>query len=214
MIISHRHRFIFFAVPKTGTHAVRQALRAHLGAEDLEQVGHLAQKKFPFPEFRNISHGHISVRQIRPVLGEEVFSSYVKFAFVRNPYDRFISYCAFKGRDGSFEANPRRYIQHTLAQMRPPYPLLVFPQSEFLTDETGKLAIDFVGRTEEMQGDYTRLCQRLGLPAATLARSNASPRADYRDYYDAELRDWVSAFYTRDFEMFGYRRELHAAQPA
>ena len=30
MIISHLHRFIFVAIPKTGTHSVRRALRAHL----------------------------------------------------------------------------------------------------------------------------------------------------------------------------------------
>ena len=59
MIISHKHRYIFFAIPKTGTHSVRQALRAHLGPDDLEQVGLFEQKRFPFPEFANIRHGHI-----------------------------------------------------------------------------------------------------------------------------------------------------------
>ena len=39
MIISHQHRFIFAAVPKTGTHSVRQALREHMSEEDIEQVG-------------------------------------------------------------------------------------------------------------------------------------------------------------------------------
>ena len=33
MIISHKHRFIFVAVPKTATHAVRKALRPHLGRD-------------------------------------------------------------------------------------------------------------------------------------------------------------------------------------
>ena len=32
MIISHAHRFIFFAVPRTGTHALRAALQPHLAA--------------------------------------------------------------------------------------------------------------------------------------------------------------------------------------
>jgi len=50
LIISHRRRFIFFAVPKTGTHSVRRALRALLGPEDLEQVGLFERKRFPFPE--------------------------------------------------------------------------------------------------------------------------------------------------------------------
>ena len=33
MIISSRHKFIFVAIPKTGTHSVRQALRQHLGTQ-------------------------------------------------------------------------------------------------------------------------------------------------------------------------------------
>lgn len=39
MIVSHRHRFVFFAVPRTGSHAVHAALRPLLGPEDWEQEG-------------------------------------------------------------------------------------------------------------------------------------------------------------------------------
>ena len=39
MIICHQHRLVFAAIPKTGTHSVRHALREHMSAEDLEQVG-------------------------------------------------------------------------------------------------------------------------------------------------------------------------------
>lgn len=45
MIISPQHRFIFAAIPKTGTHAVRQALREHMGPQDLEQVGLFVNRK-------------------------------------------------------------------------------------------------------------------------------------------------------------------------
>ena len=38
MIISRKHKFIFVAVPKTGTHSVRRALREQMGPDDLEQV--------------------------------------------------------------------------------------------------------------------------------------------------------------------------------
>lgn len=214
MIISHRHRFIFFAVPKTGTHAVREALRAHLGEDDLEQVGRFVQKRFPFPQFANVTHGHISARQIRPVLGEETFSAYLKFGFVRNPFERFISYCAFRGRDGSFASDPARYIRFTISQIRPLVPLLFLPQSEFLMDEQGKLAMDMIGHTETMQEDYDRICEKAGLPRTTLERSNESEHGDYRDYFDSDVENWVARFYASDFEMFGYSRELHAAQPA
>lgn len=51
MIISHLHRFIFVAVPKTGTHSVRQALREQMGDDDLEQVGLFVNKRFPMHGF-------------------------------------------------------------------------------------------------------------------------------------------------------------------
>ena len=83
MIVSHRHRFIFAAVPKTGTHAVRQALREQMGETDLEQVGLFVHKRFPWADLAAIQHGHLSLRQVRPYLGEEAFGGYFKFAFVR-----------------------------------------------------------------------------------------------------------------------------------
>ena len=214
MIISHRNRFIFFAVPKTATHALRQALRAHMGPNDLEQVAFLNPRKFPFPELKDVRHGHISAREIRPIIGESMFSAYLKFAFVRNPYDRFISYCAFMGRNGEFKAEPRRFMYWLVDQAKPPYQLLLLPQTEFLIDDDGNLAMDDVGRTEHLQADYDRICKRLGLTSAPLERINASLHRDYRDYYDPALQRWVTAFYERDFAMLGYRLDLNATEPA
>ena len=88
MIVSFRHKFIFVAIPKTGTHAVRQALREHLGPEDIEQVGLFVDKRFPMPELAQLEHGHISLQQLRAHLPPEQFDSFFKFAFVRNPFDR------------------------------------------------------------------------------------------------------------------------------
>ncbi|HWA29876.1 MAG TPA: sulfotransferase family 2 domain-containing protein [Rhizomicrobium sp.] len=212
LIISHRHKFIFFAVPKTGTHSVRQALRTHMGQEDLEQVGLFVRKRFPFPEFRDITHGHISVQQIRGVLGEEIFADYFKFAFVRNPFDRFVSYCAFLGREGAFAADPKGYMRAVIAGARPPYRLLFLPQSDFLVDARGRLAMDFVGRTEDMQASYDAICARIGIPTADLGRVNASRHDRYDTYLDPAMRRWISDFYVRDFAMFDYQRDAYAAQ--
>jgi len=66
MIISHAHRFIFAAVPKTGTHSVRQALREQMGEEDVEQVILFVDKRFLWPDLAVIRHGHLALRQVRP----------------------------------------------------------------------------------------------------------------------------------------------------
>ena len=193
MIVSHRHRFIFAAIPKTGTHSVRQALRVHLGPDDIEQVGLFVQKAFPFDELARVRHGHLSLAQVRPFLGEEAFAGYFKFAFVRNPFDRFVSYCAFMTRaDGAFAADPRGVMNRILFDLRPLDHILFQPQHLLLTDAGGALLIDQIGRVEEMQASYDAICARIGIPSAALAQVNASTRAGYRQYYDQALIDGVT----------------------
>ena len=205
MIISHQHRFIFFAIPKTGTHSVRRALRLHLGPQDLEQVGLFVEKRFPFPEFAGIQHGHISAREIRPVLGDQAFRSYFKFAFVRNPFDRFVSYCAFMGREGgAFEAAPRDFMKQVAADPGTLDHLLFRPQHEFITDENGRLALDYMGRTEDVQGSFEAICRKLKLPASSVGRVNSSRHRPYAEYYDDALAGTVREIYRRDFELFAY----------
>ncbi|HCK83992.1 MAG TPA: sulfotransferase [Hyphomonadaceae bacterium] len=211
MIISHRHRFVFVAIPKTGTHAIRGALRRQLGAGDLEQVGLFVKKTFPFEPLARLKHGHISLIQVRPFLGEPNFSSYFKFAFVRNPFDRFISYCAFMTRaDNGFARDPQAVMRRFLFESRPLDHLLFVPQHTFITDERGALLADAVGRVENMQVAYDGYCERLGLQSDPLARVNSSQRGDYRLYYDNPMRDAVEEIYRGDLEMFGYDFEGQA----
>lgn len=206
MIVSYRHKFIFVAVPKTGTHSVRQALREQLGPDDIEQVGLFVNKRFPFDELARIQHGHLSLRQIRPFVGDEAFAEFFKFAFVRNPFDRFVSYCAFMTRNGdAFQREPKKVMRHILLEVRPMHHILFRPQHELLVDDDGKLLADMVGRVEDMQDSYDRICARLKIPSAALGQVNSSRRGSYRDYYDQGLIDGVGELYRRDLELFDYR---------
>jgi hypothetical protein len=209
MIISHDHRFIFAAVPKTGTHAVRQALREHLSDGDVEQVGLFVDKRFPWADLAAIRHGHLSLRQVRPYLGEEAFSGYFKFAFVRNPFDRFVSYCAFMLRGGDeFQQRPRDVMRHFLFAAPLEQHILFQPQASLLVDEDGEtLLADQVGRVEDMQGSYDAICARIGIASRPLDRVNGTSRGDYRRYYDQTLIDGVAARYAQDLELFGYTFE-------
>ena len=205
MIVSHQHRFIFVAIPKTGTHSVRQALRGHIGPDDLEQVKLFVDKQFPWPELARLRHGHISLQQIRPHLGEEAFGSYFKFAFVRNPFDRFISYCAFMTREeGSFARDPQSVMRHFVFKQPPLGHLWFKPQHVFLEGPDGALLTDMLGRVEDMQGSYDAICARIGIASAPLDRANSSSRGEYRQYYDQQLIDGVARIYARDLELFGY----------
>lgn len=207
MIVSHRHQFIFAAVPKTGTHSVRQALREQLGEEDVEQVGLFVDKRFPWQDLAAIRHGHLSLSQVRPYLGEEAFGGYFKFAFVRNPFDRFVSYCAFMLRGGDvFERQPREVMRHFLFEQPPEQHILFQPQASLLVDADGEtLLTNVVGRVEDIQSSYDAICARIAIPSRALERVNSTKqRGDYRRYYDTVLADAVAARYARDLDLFGY----------
>lgn len=205
MIVCHRHRFIFAAVPKTGTHSVRVALREHMAADDIEQVGLFVTKRFPFEDLAALRHGHLGLKQVRPYLGEEIFTSYFKFAFVRNPFDRFVSYCAFMTRNRDvFQKSPQVVMEHLLFNEPPEQHILFQPQHTVLADENGRLLTDMVGRVEEMQASYDAICERIGIPSRMLEQVNSSQRGDYRQYYNQALVDGVAARYGRDLELFGY----------
>ncbi|HEY2345088.1 MAG TPA: sulfotransferase family 2 domain-containing protein [Xanthomonadaceae bacterium] len=206
MIISHAHRYIFFAIPKTGTHSLRRALRPYMGDQDAEQVALFEGRALPYPEIAALKHGHITAQQIRLVLGDELFGSYFKFAIVRNPFDRFVSYCAFVSAsvNGSFATTPRAYMKNMLTKVRPFDHILFRPQSEFVADADGRLIVDFVGRVERLQADYDRICARIGIPGSELGRANESSHGDWREYYDDELVALVSEMYRSDLELFDY----------
>lgn len=206
MIVSHLHRYIFVPMPKTGTHSVRQALREHLGPDDIEQVGLFVNKRFPFDDIARIKHGHLSVRQVRPYLGEEVADGYFKFTFVRNPFDRFVSYCSFMTRQtGAFDRDPKSTMRRILFEARPLDHVHFQPQYTLLVDDAGELEMDYLGRVETMQASYDGICERVGIPSRPLDKVNSSRRGHYREYYDADLVDGVAALYRRDLELFDYQ---------
>lgn len=211
MIISHKHQFIFFAVPKTATHAIRQALAPHLGEDDWQQQILFGKDLLPVPELAAIGHGHLSVRDVLPHLSHEVWRSYCKFAFVRNPFDRFVSTCFFLfRREPEFAkaatANMKRALGIAGFRQR----VLVLPQSSFLTGPDGDLEMDFIGRFEDLQASYNEVCRRIGITAISLEKRNPSEHDQYAEYYDEQLEQMVTDFYRDDLINFGYQFESAA----
>jgi hypothetical protein len=205
LIVSHSRRFIFFAIPKTGTHAVRFALRNHLGATDEEQVQLFVQSALPYPEIARVRHGHIRWNELKAVASPDVWS-YFKFAFVRNPWERFVSYTAFMHRQGdAFAADPRGAMERVLASPEHRTRIVFRPQHEFICDAAGTVMVDFIGRHETMQASYEAICDRIGLPKQVLERVNASSHGPWRDYYTDVLKARVAELYARDIEIFGYK---------
>lgn len=193
-------------MPKTATHAVRRALREHLGETDEEQVQLFVQKTMPYPEIARIRHGHIRWNECKAVVAPEVWSGYFKFAIVRNPWERFVSYCAFMYRhQQKFQRDPKGTMHAVLDAPEHRQRIVFQPQSEFLCEPEGQIMVDFVGRHKTLQADYDSICNRIGIPSAQLGRANESDHGPWGEYYDDMLKARVAELYKRDIEIFDFK---------
>ncbi|MCG8363032.1 MAG: sulfotransferase family protein [Pseudanabaenales cyanobacterium] len=69
----------------------------------------------------------------------------------------------------------------------------------------GVLVIDFVGRFENLQSDFDRVCDRMGIEQQPLPHKNVMNRKQhYTEFYDDESQALVKALYHQDIEYFGY----------
>ena len=209
MIISFQHRFIFVAIPKTATHSIRVALRPHLGQHDWEQCRLFEEKLFPVAALAKIGHGHLSYQQVQPFLLPGFWENSFSFCCVRNPYDRFVSYCNFMNRENELMKNDPLGTMKTIIQDKQEAGQILFrPQHEFVTNEAGELMVNFVAKIETLQSHFDQICQRLLIPSTNLQSINGSGSERYRSCYDRELQEMVQQIYRKDFELFDYPLDL------
>ena len=63
--------------------------------------------------------------------------------------------------------------------------------TEWISDGD-EIIVDFVGRYENLNEDWSKICQTLQVPALPLGRENQVVRQDYRVFYDDESRELVA----------------------
>ena len=97
MIISHKHKFIFFKTRKTAGSSIQVALaeqcgkddiitgQYRLGVDDNSHTAGLNLDKFPG------KNPHTPLKQVKEFLDLKTWNSYFKFAFIRNPFDIVVS---------------------------------------------------------------------------------------------------------------------------
>lgn len=203
MVISRKKAFIFFAFNKTGSSSIENVLRAYQSPV----IYHWVRLRYGMS--RNDSHAvfkHIRPIDCCKIIGRRQWDRYFKFCFVRNPFDRLVSLYF--------------YHKQSLAREHPAATRLTFEQwildggsgsarramSEFVGDGTGNRVVDFVGRYETLEQDFSIICRELAIEA-TLPHVNRSQHTHYSKYYTERARREVERRFARDLEMFDYRFE-------
>jgi len=154
---------------------------------------------------------HSKARDVQTELEPEVFTSFYKFAFVRNPWDLMVSMYHFILREpeaarhaevkalGSFDA-----FLEWVVKTPDPFPRgITKTQREMLTDPRGNLLMDFVGHYETLEEDFAHVCSVLQIEN-TLPHLNRTQHQDYRTYYNQQTERLVGEHFRPDVESFGY----------
>jgi hypothetical protein len=222
MRISHRHRFVFLASPKTGSRSVRKLLDAH--SEIHGRPADELNGDFPF-------YNHMRPLELRDVFESRGwdFDDYFKFVMVRNPWSKLVSlYEMYAFREGGqlsrLRSRSARYegFQAWLRTVDPTgggsggvAPAKIendvirfgaLSYVGFVGDERGRLLVDEVIKLEEIESRLPPLFERLGVPLPPRVPRTGRGRYwdHYRAYFDDETRRYVGTLYAEDIKRFGY----------
>jgi len=193
---NERHAAIFVHIPKTAGTSVLAALGAP-------------------PVFDT----HAPLRAYQNAY-PDLYARAFKFAFVRNPWDRFASSFHFMKDGTSWKMQQdwaRRHIgrqsfkEFTYRLRNPLFRASVlaerffWPQMFWLMDARGRIGVDELFRFEALDTAMPRLCDRL-----VITRPEKTPhlrkveKGDFRSLYDEQMIEIVGRIYRRDIDALGY----------
>jgi hypothetical protein len=228
MIISHKYKYIFLKTTKTAGTSVEISLSRFCGESDLitpivasdekirQDLGVFPRNYIrPFrlqeyrprhiinwlktgkkPEVKFWNHAPASF--IKEHIEPEIWNSYFKFCFVRNPWDRAISryYWNIK-KTGKAED-----LDESLKNNEPNSNWQIYTIDD-------RLAVDYVGKFENLTEDLNFVCQKLNIPFdAWMPQAKGNIRKDKRHY--SEVLNERQAEYIREkcageIELFDYK---------
>jgi hypothetical protein len=161
------------------------------------------------------NYTHQSLKQY--IKNQEInLDDYFKFTFVRNPWDIVVSRYNHitqinrnsldLSQDNTFTAfvhklknNPTTFCLGTQTDT-----IRIKTQTEYILDEDGVNNMNFIGRYENLEVDFGKVCNILNLPNMTLPHIHKTKRTHYREYYTPTTRDIIGDVFKKDIEYFKY----------
>jgi len=214
MVYSQNKNFVFIHIQKTAGTTVRTLLLS--SADDAKWLdGHYAT--------------HLTASWARIRLGIDHFTDLKSFAFVRNPFDRLLSWWtdiknseknmpADEMLSQAHEPNVLRldvlrncksfedFVFHAPARCcHEVAPWFLRNQINWLTDRNNDILVKRIGRFENFQEDFSNILHWINVDSCSLPHENKGEHKNYRDYYSWRMRREVAQRFKRDLAYFGYK---------
>jgi hypothetical protein len=203
VIVSHKHKFIYIKTRKTASTSIQVFLAPHCGKGDIiTPMKPITSNKIrEYNELAKNYEGftsHMSAKKVKKKVGKKIWNEYFKFTFERNPFDKLVSRYSFRKVEQDFNAWVKGLNKETLHK---------WGNYEIYTIK-GKVALDFIGKYEDLTEDLKYVLNKLNIPVEDLTyekRSRGESKRDYKSFYNEESKNIVETIYKKEIEFFNYK---------
>lgn len=221
-MISHQYKCIFIHIPKCAGTSIEKVLGHYTLYDGRRKQDHRSLRMIerPVPYIKLLDSDNFidylrTIKyyfkpQLNPYnkfnLKKDQYSTYYKFTFVRNPWDRAFSWYKNVMRDEvhskdlglvnniSFEDFLKGNIG--VRALR--------PQTYWIKDYNGNINMDFIGKFENLQNDFNVVAETLNLTQFQLPHELKSDNKSYKEFYSDKTKDIVWDFYKEEIKLFDY----------
>ena len=213
---------IFIRMPRTSTTSII-ATTQEINNFAASQMGFIFKSK---SQFTRKTSNNLSIC-VRNCVGKSTWSKSYKFTVVRNPFDRVISMWKHKcwrhiktfqefcdilvSKDFETINNGMQkcyiYIKDDWYDLQDHYRCIRFRdiQKWHIQDfyshlfENGIFLLDGFIRYENLQQDFNKVCDKIGIQRRRLYHYSRSKRNHYTKYYDNNTREMIAKMYAKDY---------------
>jgi len=196
-MINHQYKLIFLHIPRTGGTSIENAICG----KDWFDV-HAPSK-------------HLTAHSAKKIYAE-YWDKYLKFTFVRNPWDRMVSMLKYEWFYGVKINQEKKILLDDYFDKfkKVEYDERFFNSNQFNDYQYIENSVyrniigddmDFIGKFENLQEDFERVCKLVGLPASKLSHIEKSQnRKKYQEYYTEETKNLIYNKFKKEIKQFNY----------
>jgi len=211
LVISKKYKYIFFHLPKNAGVSISRTL---ISQESILQI-----KRMTSFIFRNIFQtrdnfyysiqkkklfffrSHITCGEFYKLMENEPILNYLKFAVIRNPWDRMVSryFYSKKISDKFKDYTFKQFVDYDIRNN-----LSIIQQYNYCCDDRNNFCLDKVIKFENLNDDFNQVCSTIYNKKNILNHFNQSEHKKYQEYYDLNTKNKIYNTCKKDIDFFEY----------